>query len=231
MYTAHYWAVWETEPRITDQLWFELVFAVSMTQPSVATLAPGEELSTGSDAGAVCPSCCDIHHFHSPERLDYTRTVTGTKVDTSHSYYRNTLSASLILTVTWICIDILWVIYWKLWVKSVIFDLVSTFCFHGQVFHPRPLPTSRLLPRRTALGSASLQSLQPLSWWRRVGWTPVEWGWTQTLCLQYPICLQLHIPLHTADDQDNICYNILHFPGSNHIDIFDQYFWVNERMC
>lgn len=75
----------------TDQLGFELVLTVSMTQTSVATFSPGEELSTGSDAGAVCPSGCDIHHFHSPQGLNHTRTVTRTKVRRSHSYYKNTL--------------------------------------------------------------------------------------------------------------------------------------------
>lgn len=75
---------------ITNQLGFELVLAVSVTQTSVSTLAPGEELSAGSDAGAVCPSGCDIHHFHSPQGLNYTRTVTGTKVKRSHSYYKST---------------------------------------------------------------------------------------------------------------------------------------------
>lgn len=68
---------------ITDQFGFELVLAVSVAQSSIATLAPGEELSTGCDAGAVCSSGCDVHHFHSPQGLDYTRTVTGAKVKRS----------------------------------------------------------------------------------------------------------------------------------------------------
>lgn len=65
---------------ITDQFGFELVLAVSVTQSPVATLAPGEELSACSDAGAVRPSGSDIHHFHSSQGLDYTRTVAGTKM-------------------------------------------------------------------------------------------------------------------------------------------------------
>lgn len=71
-----------------------------MTQPPVATLAPGEELSTGSDAGAVRPSGCDVHHFHSPERLDDTRTVTGTEIKMVTVIMDTlTLSASLTFTV------------------------------------------------------------------------------------------------------------------------------------
>lgn len=81
---------------ITDQFGFELILAVSVTQPSVAALAPCEELSAGSDAGAVSPSGGDIHHLHPPERLDYTRTVAGTGDDNNHSYYKRYQPASLI---------------------------------------------------------------------------------------------------------------------------------------
>ncbi len=70
---------------ITDQLWFELILAVSVTQPSITTLAPSEELPAGSDAGAVGPSSCNIHNFHSTQGLDYTGSVTGAKVTGSHS--------------------------------------------------------------------------------------------------------------------------------------------------
>lgn len=69
----------------TDQLGFKLVLAVSVSQASIATLAPREELSAGSDAGTVSSSGCNIHHFHSPQRLNHTGTVTGAKDKRTHS--------------------------------------------------------------------------------------------------------------------------------------------------
>lgn len=93
MLSAQYFELCEKVAQgLTDQLWFKLVLAVSVAQSSVATLAPGEELSTGSDAGAVSSSSCNIHHFNSPQGLNYTRTVTGAKAKRTHSYYKNNSS-------------------------------------------------------------------------------------------------------------------------------------------
>lgn len=72
MYTAH-------GSVLTDQFGFKLVLAVSMAQSPVATFSPGKQFSTGGNAGAVCSSGGNVHHFHSPQGLNYTRTVTGTK--------------------------------------------------------------------------------------------------------------------------------------------------------
>ena len=82
---------------LTDQLWFKLVLTVSVAQSSIATLAPSEELSAGGDTGAVCSSGSDIHHFNSPQGLNYTRTVTGAEVKRTHSYYKSTILCSYVL--------------------------------------------------------------------------------------------------------------------------------------
>lgn len=63
----------------TDQFGFELVLAVSVTQASVAPLAPGVEFSAGCDAGAVSSTGSDIHHLYPSQRLDHPRTVTRTE--------------------------------------------------------------------------------------------------------------------------------------------------------
>lgn len=97
---VYFWDLCEIGSALTNQFGLKLILAISMTQPSIATLAPREELSTGSNAGTVGPPGCNVHYFHSPEWLDNTRTVTGTEDKTSYTYYKITLRAKLFLTVS-----------------------------------------------------------------------------------------------------------------------------------
>lgn len=123
---------------LTDQLWLEVVFAVSVAQSPVSTLAPGKEFSTGSDAGAVSPSRSDIHHFHSPQGLDHARTVTGAGVKRRQVTKKSSL-------------------------LHLLHGRELTFCSRGQASHLRLLPMSRLLPPRTVPGSAFPQNSPPPS--------------------------------------------------------------------